>query len=136
MGTLNVTNKENIQLDTNSIKNIKDFVLTYHEDEDTLFIRPNKPRPATSFDWNGEIWVRVNPENGEIVGLEIDDFEAVFLKKYPEIAVAWESVKPSCHRKISRKNQESAWESFSKIVLNFLLTFFRENPYQASFNPV
>jgi uncharacterized protein YuzE len=135
MGTTNITNKENIQLDLNTIKNITHFVLTYHEDEDTLFIRPSMPQPATSFDWNGEIWIRVNPTNGEVVGLEIDDFEAIFLKKYPEIAVAWESVKPSCHKKHASRNQESAWESFSKIILNFLLSFFNENSYQASFNP-
>jgi len=135
MGTSNIINKENIQFDFGTIKNIKDFVLSYHKDRDILFIRPDKPRPATSFDWNGEIWVRVNPENGEIVGLEIDDFETIFLKKYPEVAVAWESVRPSFYRMRARINRASAWESFSKILLNFLLTFFKENPYQPSFNP-
>ena len=136
MGTSNIIYKENIQVDLSTIKNIEGFVLTYHEDEDSLFIRPDKPRPATSFDWNGEVWIRVDPENGEIVGLEIDDFEAIFLKKNPEIAIAWESVKPSCHRKRSSKSDGSSWESFTRIVLNFLLAFFRENPYQARFNPV
>ena len=80
MGTQDVKNIENLKLDFNTIDNITHFVITYHEDEDTLFIRPNVPRPATSFDWNGEIWIRVDPTNGEVLGLEIDDFEAVFLK--------------------------------------------------------
>ena len=76
MGTTNITHKDNLHLDISTIKNITEYTLTYHEDEDTLFIRPSIPRPATSFDWNGELWIRVDPINGEIVGLEIDDFEA------------------------------------------------------------
>ena len=135
MGKQDVTNIENLKIDFNTINNIANFMLTYHEDEDTLFIRPDVPRPATSFDWNGEIWIRVDPTTGEVLGLEIDDFEAVFLKRYPEISVAWESVKPTCHRKLPRKNQDTAWDSFTKIVLNFLLKFFSENSYQSSFSP-
>lgn len=136
MGTRNVIHTENMKIDFDTISNISDFVLTYHEEEDTLFIRPSVPRPATSFDWNGEIWIRVDPTTGEILGLEIDDFEAIFLKKYPEISVAWESVKPTCRKKVRHSNQDKTWESFSKIVLNFFLKFFSENTYQSSFSVV
>ena len=76
------------QIDFTTINNLKNFVPVYHKDEDTFFLRPDKPRPATSFDWDGEIWIRIDPQNGEIVGLEIDDFESIFLKKYPELANA------------------------------------------------
>jgi hypothetical protein len=135
MGTQDVTQKENTIIDFSTINNISDYTLTYHDDEDTLFIRPDVPRPATSFDWNGEIWIRVDPTTGEVLGLEIDDFEAVFLKRHPEISVAWDSVKPTCLRKLPRKSQDTAWDSFTKIVLSFLLKFFNESHYQSSFNP-
>lgn len=124
---------DNIQVDSSTIDNIKSFTPVYHEDEDTFFLRPDKPRRATSFDWNGEIWVRVDPENGEIVGLEIDDFEAVFLKRYPEIANAWKEAKPLCHRKKMQKYEEASWEAFLRIILEFLLAFFRDKPQQTSF---
>jgi uncharacterized protein YuzE len=101
----------------------------YHSKEDTLFLRPDKPRPATSFDLNGEVWVRIDPENGEIVGLEIEDFESFFLKKHPEIATVWKEVKPW----ISRGKKEKQ-ELFQLIISDFLLTFLKENPYQQSFN--
>ena len=85
MGT-KMTESDNLQLDYNTMNNIKTFTPVYHDDEDTFFLRPEKPHPATSVDWNGEIWVRIDPTNGEVVGLEIEDFEMVFLKKHPEIA--------------------------------------------------
>ena len=133
MGTESIMRIENPQIDFTTMENIKKFSLVYHEGEDTLFLRPRKPRPATSFDWDGEIWVRVDPENGEVVGLEIDDFQGVFLRKYPELAKAWEEVKPLYHRKKMKKGEEVSWESFLQIILNFLLGFFRDNPQQASF---
>ena len=134
MGTQDVKNIENLKLDFNTIDNITHFVITYHEDEDTLFIRPNVPRPATSFDWNGEIWIRVDPTNGEVLGLEIDDFEAVFLKKYPDLAKAWQEVKPLCHRKRTKKYEDASWESFLRIIYEFLVQFFKDKPTQATFS--
>ena len=123
---------DNFHIDFNTLSNITNFIPVYHGKEDTFFLRPDKPRPATSFDLNGEIWLRVDPENGEVVGLEIDDFEAIFLKKHPELAKAWAEVKPWCHR---RKPKEYI-ESFLLIILNFLLAFLRDNPQQISLEVV
>ena len=118
------------QIDFGTINNIRNFVSVYHGDEDTFFLRPANPRPATSFDWDGDIWLRVDPASGEIVGIEIDDFESIFLKKHPEIAKAWEEVKPHC----LRKKSEETMESFILIIWDFLQKLFRENPQQASLN--
>lgn len=120
-----------IDFSTLTLDRIRTFQLVYHDDEDVLFLQPDTPRPATSFDLEGKVWVRVDPETGEVVGLEIEDYEAVFLKRYPEIAQAWAEAKPSCRRKKRGKDRDTTWESFLLIMVNFFLTFFRENPHQA-----
>lgn len=109
---------------------IKAFHLVYHDAEDVLFLQPDAPRPATSFDLEGEMWIRFNPETGEIVGLEIEDFEAIFLRKHPEVAQAWAEVKPLCRRKAKKRDADMTWESFLLIIVNFLLAFLRDNPQQ------
>lgn len=115
-------------------RNMETFEVVYDEGEDILFARPGKPHAATSFDWEGEIWVRVNPETGEVVGLEVDDFESVFLKKHPDLAKAWQEVKPVCHRKRTARSkcQDESWESFLRIIYAFFREFFRSNPTQLS----
>ena len=127
--------QDNVLPDFSTIGNIKDFELIYHEAEDTLFVRPSNPCPATSFDINGEIWVRIIPDSGEIVGLEIEDFQSVFLKKYPNLATAWAESKPRCLRKKAKTRIENR-ESFMLIIMNFLRQFFSENPQQTIFNVV
>lgn len=132
MGTADMTMMSNTCIDLNTIDNIKHFNLIYHDGEDILFARPATARPATSLDWGGELWVRVVPETGEIVGLEIDDFESVFLKKYPSLAKAWQEVKPICHQKRTQKYEDASWESFLRIIYEFLVQFFKNNPAQAT----
>ena len=124
---------EHIEIDFNTLKNVIDFVPIYHDAEDTFFLRPEKVQSAVSFDWNGDIWLRINPSNGEIVGFEIASFESIFLKKYPEIANAWKEVKPLCHRKKKTIPEETYWEAFLRIILDFLQTLVREKPQQAVF---
>lgn len=131
MGRTKLMNTETPQINFASIENIKSFVIVYDEEADTLYARPEQPCPATSIDWDGQMWIRVDPENGEIVGLEIDDFEAFFIKKYPEVAQAWSEAKPLYHRKASRYKDDS-WQSFVQIILGFILQFFKNNPQQAS----
>jgi hypothetical protein len=121
----------NINLET--ADNIKDFDLVYHDDEDVLFIRPMEVRPATSLDWEGVLWVRVDPVSGEIVGLEIDEFEGIFLKKYPELAKAWQEAKPLCNKRRIDKYNDPLWESFLTIIHEFFMHFFKDNPTQLAF---
>ena len=128
-----IIDSDSPQIDYSTMDNIKNFTPVYHEDEDTFFLRPEKPHSATSVDWDGEFWIRVDPANGEVVGLEIEDFEAVFLKKYPELASAWKEAKPLCRRKRSHGYEETIWDAFLRIILEFLRVFFKENPQQASF---
>jgi uncharacterized protein YuzE len=119
------------QIDLNSIKELRDLRCVYHRKEDTLFIRPEVPSPAISVDWEGEIWIRVDVNTGKIVGLEIEDFESIFLKKHPEIAKAWEVQKSSV--KIIKKKSDNFSEAFYRILYNFLMSLFSTHPQQLSF---
>lgn len=122
------TDNAPIQVNYDTIDNIMTFCVVYHEGEDTLFLRPEKPVPATSVDWQGEIWLRVN-QKGEIVGLEVDEFESVFLKRHPEMAKAWREAKTLCHRRQRLKQADPAL----LILLNALKSIFRRTPHQAAF---
>ena len=123
-----VMHPDNVGVDLSTLPRLKTFGLVYHGRQDTLFVQPDEPREATSIDLNGEMWLRVDVRTREVVGLEIEDFEAVFLKKHPEVAQAWQDVKPWCHR---RKRPEERIRSFLLILLNFLSAFVSSNPQQA-----
>jgi len=108
------------------------FSLVYDEDMDTLFVRPATAVPAVSIDLGGEMWLRYDPKELTVVGLEVEDFEQVFLKKHPEIAVAWKEInkKGFILRKRHTKN-----EPFLLILMEFILSFVRNNPTQLRFRP-
>lgn len=75
--------KERINFDT--LENIREFECCYNKKADALFLQVEPPLPATSVDWDGELWIRINPETGEITGIEIENFKRFFVKKYPFI---------------------------------------------------
>ena len=62
-----------------------EWVVEYDKKADTLFMRIGPARPATSVDVNGEIWARLDPTTGDIVGFEIEGFRDVFLVRHPEL---------------------------------------------------
>jgi len=68
-----------------TLRNIKSFDAEYDMERDILFMQSKKRCPAVSVDLDGEIWFRIDPSTGEIVGIEIEDFREVFLKRHPEI---------------------------------------------------
>ena len=70
------------KIDYNTIDNIRTFTSSYDREMDSLLIQPKTPVPAVSIDWGGDLWLRVNPDNGEIVGVEIEDYKEFFSKKY------------------------------------------------------
>jgi hypothetical protein len=130
MATTGIDEEFNIDLTT--IWKLKDCIPVYHPEQDTFFVRPVKPIAATSFDFGGELWLRLNPETGEIVGIEIENFESVFLKKYPALAKIWKDAKPHCvRRKIRTRDDESMCESFISIMIDLLSGFFKDKPQQA-----
>jgi hypothetical protein len=65
-------------------KNIRHFKVEYNKRLDILTLQSDEQVPAVSYDCNGLFWLRVVPDTGEIIGVEIEDFERVFLKKFQE----------------------------------------------------
>ena len=125
---------EEFKMDLNTLKSLTDGIPIYHEAHDTFFIRPEHPVAATSFDWNGELWLRINQQTGAIVGLEIENFESVFLKTHPKLAKVWKDVKPHCaRRKIQIHDDDDVCESFIMVLIDLLSAIFKDSPQQADF---
>ena len=124
------------RFDEKTIENLKSTIASYNSDEDTLFIRPEIPRPAVSYDLNGELWIRFDPATKEIIGLEIENFESVFLKKHPEAAKVWKTAKPHCTHKKTQIADDEICTSFLRILLSFFNELFQKNLQQADFRSV
>ena len=82
MGKIEVIN---YKINWDTLENISNFQTEYDIQTDTLFIQSKEERPAVSVDCNGEFWVRVDPQTGEILGIEIEDFREGFLKHHREL---------------------------------------------------
>ena len=77
--------RQEYKINWETIQNIENFDAEYDAERDIFYMHSKKQRPAVSIDIDGEIWLRVDPLNGEIIGIEIEDFREVILKKHPEI---------------------------------------------------
>ena len=73
------------KIDFDTIDSIRSFTIDYDREIDSLMLQPKIPIPAVSVDWDGDLWVRVNPDKGRIVGIEIEGFRGFFSKKYHSI---------------------------------------------------
>jgi hypothetical protein len=84
----------------------------YDGDTDMLYARqhlfaPTEDEPASTMEHvEDEVWIIRNLKTGRPIGIMIEDFERVFLKRHPDIALMWmESRQP--WRKWSREVRES-----------------------------
>ena len=65
------------------------------EEADSLLVLFAENQPATSQDVKGELWIRYDSHTGYIIGIEIDDFEQLFLAEFhPELTHGWNGIKP------------------------------------------
>ena len=65
------------------------------EEADSLLVLFAENRPASSQDVKGELWIRYDSHTGDIIGIEVDDFEQQFLAElHPELAQGWKVLKP------------------------------------------
>jgi len=103
--------------------NPHDLTLHYDAERDTLVIHVGEPRPAISYDINGEVWIRFVPATREVVGIEIEDFQRHFLKQHPDIAAVWRE---------SRRRHQSEAEGVLTPVLNFIKQILPPSPRQQS----
>jgi hypothetical protein len=121
--------KPNFDIKLETVNNLKNLIPSYDKKFDVFYISPIKSIPAVSVDWNGEMWLRV-ASNGDIVGLEVENFEKVFLAKYPEVRAVWKDFKRTCLKNERKLLQQQACQSFLIILLNFLSDLFKTHPLQ------
>ena len=101
---------------------------SYDAERDIFFVYKVPKQGAISLDIGGHLWLRYAPESGEVIGMEIEDFEEVFLAKYPEMRLAWKKVKPR-FVKPAKKKAKSAAEYIRMLIL-FIKGIMREHPHQ------
>ena len=111
-----IVNRQESTIDINTLDNCINFQISYDKELDTLYLSDQPVQPATSIDWDGELWFRVIPENGKITAIEIEDYELVFLKKHPELDPPWRQVK----KKITNNKVDASVSTFGSILLSFL----------------
>ncbi|MBN1690293.1 MAG: DUF2283 domain-containing protein [Dehalococcoidia bacterium] len=73
-------------IDWETLSNLLQFDVEYDPQTDIWFAHSKHERPAISIDRDDGIWLRIDAETGEILGVEIEDFKKIFLKKHREIA--------------------------------------------------
>jgi hypothetical protein len=108
------------------------FRHSYDKRRDVLFIHKEPNKPAVSWDADGLAWVRFDPETGEILGFEIEDFETVFLKKFPEAAAGWREIKP----RIMKKQGEDKLETdYVQTIWRLVKSLVNSKPSQLATRP-
>jgi uncharacterized protein YuzE len=63
----------------------REWRFKYDPEFDILRIVIDAARPAISVDVNGEMWLRLDPSTGQILGFEIEDFLTKFVPTHPEL---------------------------------------------------
>ena len=70
------------------------WVSDYDDVPDWLYIEPlGKSQPGIEC-WVDHVFFRMDDASGEIVGIDIEDFEHFYLKNHPDVAAEWMRVKP------------------------------------------
>ena len=90
----------------------KHWVMEYDKALDTLYLHPGKPKPGLGVGNRG-IWIQVHPTTGEIVGLQIEDFQKVFLAQHPDFANAWKQMK-------SKATPQAQKETWLEVLVKFI----------------
>lgn len=86
--------KSRIDMDSidSLLADVDSFDVSYNAKRDTFLLQLIDPPPAISVDYNGLLWLRVNPQNGKVVGIEIEGFRKTFLKRCHELINELEDV--------------------------------------------
>ncbi|AQU02572.1 hypothetical protein [Dehalococcoides mccartyi] len=83
-------------IDISSLKKNKDlFNVTYDKENDILLLQVDRDEDTISVDCEGIFWLRVNPQTGEILGVEIEGYRKVFLKLSRKINHDLEKMNPT-----------------------------------------
>lgn len=110
------------------------FTCSYDKQRDTLFVYKAPKSGAVSFDVGGHLWIRFNPNTGDVIGVEIEDFEQVFLIRYPELRLSWEQLKPRIIK--HRKPDRNAIAEYLRLLLLHIKGILKDHPHQMYLPPL
>jgi hypothetical protein len=88
------------------------FSMSYDKQRDILFAYLVPKQPAVSFDVGGHFASRFNPETGDVVGIEFEDFPKVFLFKCPELRPEWDNIKSTITKRSRKYNHADEYLQF------------------------
>ena len=114
-------------------KDLQAATYSYDKSRDILFVRHGENKPAVSLDVGGHFWVRFDPETGDVLGIEIEDFEQIFLAKYPEVRLAWRDIKPRITKRFKRRNDSVS--DYLRFLMLFVQKLMNDHPHQREFAP-
>ena len=110
----------------------KEFRSSYDKQHDTLFLYREPKRPGTSLDIGGHLWLRFDPDTLDILGFEIENFEQVFLVRYPELGINWKKVKSHIAK---RAPPDGVLSDYLRLLLEWLKTVVKNHPTQIELPP-
>ena len=112
---------------------IDTFVRSYDSERDILFAHTMPKRPAMAMDVGGHLWIRFDPETHEVIGIEIEDFERVFLVKYPELSLGWTEDKPKITKPL--RNDVGSVSEYLRFLIMYVKGMLEHHPLQTSLPP-
>jgi len=93
------------------------LTIRYDADLDTLYIRPGpNALPGISHYINNGIYIRFDPMSKAVVGIQIEDFQQVVMRLYPQVERAWRQVQ-------SHPNQANAFMQFAEEILKIVQSY-------------
>lgn len=105
------------------------FKGVYNARVDTLCLSLTPKRPGVSLDVGGHYWIRFDPETHEVIGVEVEDFERVFLARYPELALSWREVKPAIVKRRKAKDDGPVGD-YLRLLYKWLNDALQNHPQQ------
>ena len=77
-----------------SEQSLAEFSCFYDIEDDVFFAHENPNPPAVSLPVGRHAWLRYDPDTRKVVGMEVEDYERLFLARHPEFRRGWEAIKP------------------------------------------
>lgn len=117
-----------------TLQAFESFRKSYDKRRDTLFVYKEPKAQDASFSIGMGAWLRL-ADDGEVVGLEIEDFEMVFLRHHPELEMGWKELKPTIIKRVKREADSPAMlAAFIMALTEQLKRSFMAHPPQLRYS--
>jgi hypothetical protein len=121
MATINTTDKNPAR--SGRFPDPARLQISYDKKADIFCFRDSDAQDWVANDCDGEFFVLTDPKNGDVIGILVEDFERIFLKKHPELLSAW----TQAHARPWGKWSRSVQNGLTRVFIGF---FDRRFPQQ------